>query len=133
MKFTYNKAREKMLTKQFDWLNDVFKLMFVAIDYVPDRTHVYVSEIPSAAILKRSDALSSKAATDGYATGLPNEFLLYRNAAPVYAVIVYRDTGDDASSELVAYTDDGPALPFVGIGFNYTVTYNATLGGFFRA
>lgn len=133
MKFTYNIAREMMLTKQFDWLNDEFKLAFLSILYAPDPTHQYLSEIPPAAILRTSDALTNKSAADGNAAGVPNEFLLYRNTDPVVGILIFRDTGNPATSELCSYTDDGPALPFVGIGFNYTVTYNAVLGGYFRA
>jgi hypothetical protein len=77
--------------------------------------------------------MTGKTATDGFAAGLTPEFLLFNSARPVAGILLYQDTGVDATSKLICFSNDGPALPFVGVGFNYTVSYNATSGGFYQA
>jgi hypothetical protein len=129
----YNKHRERLQTGLFDWLTATVKVAFVAGDYVADVDDEFLSAVPGSAILIRSGAMTGKTADDGFAAGLTPEFLLYRNARPTVGILLYQDTGVDATSNLICYSDDGPGLPFVGLGFNYAVSYNATLGGFYQA
>lgn len=132
--FIYGKHRERLLTGVFNWLAADIRMAFVAIDYVPDEdADEFLADIPSAAILIRSGSLTGKTASLGYAAGLTPEFLLYRNERPVAGILLFEHTGNDATARLLSFSSDGPAIPFIGVGFNYTVSYNAAEGGFYRA
>jgi hypothetical protein len=130
----YGKHRQRLQTAGFNWNTANIKMAFVAVDYVPDGdVDEFLTDLPTDSILARSGVLSGKTATSGFAAGLTPAFLLYRNDRPVVGVLLFEDTGVDATSKLICYSDDGPALPFVGVGFNYAVSYNAVDGGFYRA
>jgi hypothetical protein len=132
--FIYGKHREKLLTAAFNWLTSDIRMAFVTSGYVPNQdVDEFLSVIDPAHILIRSGSLTGKTATSGYAAGLTPEFLLYRNENPVAGIVLFLHTGVDATARLLAYSNDGPALPFVGLGFNYAVSYNAAQGGFYRA
>lgn len=132
--FIYGKHRERLLTGVFSWLSTDIRMAFVAVDYVPDEdADEFLADVPVNAILTRSGSLTGKTATLGFAAGLTPEFLLYRNERPVAAIILFEHTGNDATARLLCFSSDGPAIPFVGVGFNYAVSYNAAKGGFYRA
>lgn len=130
----FSKHRQRLQSAGFNWSTASIKLAFVSAAYVPNAdTNEFLSDLPSGSILARSGVLTGKSVTDGYAAGLTPQFLLYRNDTPVTGIILFEDTGVDATSKLICYSSDGPALPFTGVGFNYSVSYNAAYGGFYRA
>lgn len=132
--FIYGKHREELLTGAFNWLTGDIRMAFVAIDYAPNEdVDEFLADLPANSIIERSESLTGKTATLGYAAGLTPEFLLYRNERPVAGILLFEHTGSDATARLLAFSNDGPALPFIGIGFNYAVSYNALQGGFYRA
>lgn len=132
--FIYGEHRERLLTGAFNWLTADIRMAFVTSAYVASQdTDEFVADIDPAHILIRSGSLTGKTATLGFAAGLTPEFLLYRNENPAAGIVLFEHTGDDATARLLAYSNDGPALPFVGLGFNYAVSYNAAQGGFYRA
>lgn len=132
MNFKYNKARERFLTGQVNWLTDTIKTLVVNGFYNANPAHEYVSEIPPGAIIRRSDPLTSKAATDGYARAAAVPYPLFSSQQQVRGIVFYKDTGDDATSPLLAYVDDGVAFPFMPLGFDYAFAYDTIEGGFFR-
>lgn len=131
MNFKYNLARERFLTAQFNWLTADVKLLVLAGNYNADPAHQFVADIPESAIVARSAVAASKAADDGYARAIP--FQLFSLLGPeITAAVLYQDTGDDATSMLLAYVDDGFAFPFQPLGFDYAFAYDSIEGGFFR-
>lgn len=129
----YDDLRERLLTAQFNWMTAPVWVAFVSDGYVADPAHINLTDIPTGALLARTGPLTSKDATGGYARGIPPEMKLFRNGTPVAGIVLFENTGIDATSKLICYTNDGPALPFLGVGFDYAVAFNAALGGFFRA
>jgi hypothetical protein len=128
--FKYDNYREEAGNGTMQWPTLNVKLAFVSILYEPDPAHVFLSEVEG--LLATSGSFTNLFITDGYATGLCPEFLLLRNDDPITGALLFDDTGDPATSKLIAYSDDGPAFPFTAIGFDYTVAYNAAEGGWFR-
>jgi hypothetical protein len=133
MNIVYNSLRERMLNAQFNWMTATVKLAFVSEAYVANPADVTLADLPPDSILVRSGALTSKTTTDGYARGNPPEIRSFRNGTPVGGILLYEDSGSDLTSTLICYSNDGPAIPFTGIGFNYSVGFNSSLGGFFRS
>lgn len=46
--------------------------------------------------------------------------------ASVEAIVIYKDTGNTATSNLIAYIDSGTGLPVTPNGGNITVSWNAS-------
>jgi hypothetical protein len=130
--FKYDYARELFLTKQINWLTDEIRLLVVDGNYIPLRTHQTISNIPPSAIVRRSEPFTGKTAPEGYARALPVPLFSLVHGQPITGVVIYLNTGDDTSSVLLAYVDDGIVFPMQALGFDYYFAYDATEGGFFR-
>jgi hypothetical protein len=130
--FKYNYARQLALTTGIGWTTNNVKLLAVNANYVPNEAHQYVSQINPAAIVARTANMANKTATDGFARGSPVTLFSLLSNSEVEGVILYIDSGDDATSVLLAYVDDGIAFPFMPLGFDYAFAYDSIEGGFFR-
>lgn len=128
--FKYNNYRQESGNGTMNWPSLNVKAALVSASYAPDANDVYLSEVPG--ILKISDSFTGLAIIDGFAVGLCPEFLLFRNDSQVAAAILFDDTGNAGTSRLIAFSNDGPGFPFLPVGFNYSLTYNAADGGWFQ-
>lgn len=126
----YAKGRERFLLKQLDWVNDTIRACLVDNTYSFSESHEYLSSVaPTARIM--SVTIPNRTGTDGYALGDPVEFVGVVVVNPVTQVVFYRDTGDAATSPLIAYYDTVADFPLTQSG-KYTLHPDAVLGGFFR-
>lgn len=128
----YNAARVRFATAALNWSTAVINAMLVDGTYAPLASHAHVSDIPSGAIITRDKVVTGKAiTTDGVCYGVIPTFTALLAAPPVAAVILYENTGVDATSGLIYY-GAGVGFPFNAQGFDYTVGFDVTNGGFFR-
>lgn len=131
--FVYNAARVRFARAQLDWTSAVINAMLVNSSYSPLPTHTHVSEISSGAIIARDVVLTANAVnSSGVCYGLIPTFSALLAAQPVIGLILYENTGDDTTSSLIYYSSGGVGFPFDAQGFDYTVGYDLTNGGFFR-
>lgn len=137
--FLYGNASQKFGTGAFDWPSLRVGALLVSALYVPFANQdTYVSDIPSAAILARSDQnhgggdLTNMAMTNGIAQGLIPPFLALLTTIPIVAVVLFVDTGTDSTSQLIYYSSNGAGFPFTPEGFNYAVVAAGLLGGWFQ-
>jgi hypothetical protein len=121
----YDKGREKFLTGSISWTTDTIKLVFVdSADYTPNlATHEFLSSIPSAGRVAISGAFTGKTATNGVAdaddvtvTNVTGDQFEY--------IIIFKDTGNEATSPLIAFLDTVTGLPFTPSGSDITVRWN---------
>jgi hypothetical protein len=121
----YDKGREKFLTGSISWTTDTIKLVFVdSADYTPNlATHEFLSDIPSAGRVAISGAFTGKTATNGVAdaddvtvTNVTGDQFEY--------IIIFKDTGNEATSPLIAFLDTVTGLPFTPSGSDITVRWN---------
>lgn len=85
-------------------------------------TDEFMSDITSGGDVARSGALSGKSVTSG--TFDANDITITAvSGATVEAVVLYKDTGADASSPLIAWFD---VSTFTPNGSDVTVTFNAS-------
>jgi hypothetical protein len=130
----YPFARELFATRQLDWRASIVRGLFLPAVYVPVFTDHYLSDIPVAMRIAISEEITGRTAVDGVCTGSPAKFpLLFDNRAVAQALL-FVDSGDEATSILVAYLGDDNMVnePFVPVGLNYYIYPNAAEGGFFR-
>lgn len=137
--FLYGNASQQFGTAQWNWPALSVGALLVSGAYVPQiNVDTYVSSIPPTAILARSDQghgagdLTNLAMTFGIAQGILPPFLALLTTVPVVAVVLFVDTGDDTTSQLIYYSSSGAGFPFTPEGFNYAIVPAGILGGWFQ-
>lgn len=108
----YDKGREGFLDGSIDWDSDNIKAVAVdAADYtVSISTHQFLSDIPAPARVATSPNLSGKTVTAGVAD-CDDILLTAVTGDSIEAVVIYKDTGVEATSRLIAYIEAGPVTP----------------------
>lgn len=107
--------------------------LLVTSAYIPNPiTDQTVSNIPAAAIIARAGPMTSQAAVNGVCSGILPQFNSLISSVPAAAIVLYYNTGSDASSQLIYYSSDGVGFPLALQGFNYAVAYDQQLGGWFQ-
>ena len=121
----YDKGREAFLTGDIDWLNDNIKVTLVDTnDYTANlSTDQFYSSVPLAARIASSGNLSSKTAASGVADAADVLFTSVRGDVSE-ALVIWQDTGVEASSRLIAYIDVASGLPVTPNGGDITVQWD---------
>ena len=121
----YDKARQKFLDGSISWSSDNIKIVLVdAADYtVSLSTHEFLSDIPSGARVATSDNLGNKTSTSGIADA-DNVTFTAVTGDPSEAIVIYKDTTNAATSDLIAYIDTATGLPVTPNGGDITITWD---------
>ena len=130
----YDKFRQARMTADtnIDLENEDIRVILVdAADYTFSQAHDFLDDVPGAARVAVSGALASKTVTDGVFDAADVTFTAV-TGDPSEALIIYRHTGVEATSRLIAYIDTGfTGLPVTPNGGNITVEWNAS--GIFKS
>jgi hypothetical protein len=94
-------------------------------DYVYSDTHEFLSSVGAGARVATSAALASKTVVDGVFDAADTVFSA-ATGDPSEAMILYIDTGVDATSRLVVYLDTETGLPVTPNGADINVAWNAS-------
>lgn len=99
--------------------------------YTYSATHQFLSDVPSAARIASSAALTTKTVTNGVFDADDATFTSVPagtgSASAAEALIIYVDTGTVGTSPLVGYLDTGVSgLPVTPNGGNISLTFNAS-------
>lgn len=130
--FCYDAMRERWATTGQNLLTSTIKAMLVSAAYSAAPAHVFVSQVNSGAILARSGTVTNKSAAKGiFACEIPELEALLSGSNAV-GLILYVDTGSDATSRLIYYSSDGVGFPFQPQGINYFIGYDQANGGFLQ-
>ncbi len=107
----YDLARQSFLSQNpaLDWDSDTIKVMLIKTAQSFSNAHQFVSDLTGANIVQRSGALASKTVTNGVADAADVTFSAV-TAGSTVTLIVYKDTGSDATSPLIAWIDTGTNL-----------------------
>ena len=121
----YDKARQKFLDGSISWSSDNIKIVLVdAADYtVSLASHEFLSDIPSGARVATSDNLGNKTSTSGIADA-DNVTFTAVTGDPSEAIVIYKDTTNAATSDLIAYIDTATGLPVTPNGGDITITWD---------
>ena len=121
----YDKARERFLTGQFNWTTDSIKAVLVDTGaYTVSLTsHEFLSDISSSARVSTSGAFTGKTTTGGAADA--NDITFSSVSGPsIEAIVIYADTGTEATSPLIAFIDTATGLPITPNGGDIIVTWD---------
>ena len=121
----YAKARKKFLDADVDWSLDTIKCVLVdTADYTVNlTTHEFLSDVPLAARVATSSAFTVKTSDNGIADAADITFTAVSGDTSE-ALVIYKDTGDAATSPLIAYIDVATGLPVTPTGGNIDVTFD---------
>lgn len=119
----YTLGASKLLTGDIDWDSHVIKCALVDTGaYTPDfDADEFLSDL-SGAVVATSGALTDKAVTAGVATADDAVFTSV-SGSTVEAIVIYRDTGVDATSSLLAYVDSAAGLPYTPTGSSVSFSW----------
>ena len=121
----FDAARQRFLEGQFNWLTDTIKVILVDTGaYTPQTAiHQYLADIPPSARIAGPVTLTSKATVGGAADGADVTFTSV-SGPTIEAIVIYRDTGTEAASPLIAYIDTATGLPITPNGGDIIVTWD---------
>lgn len=122
----YAKGREGFLAGDIDWdANDIRCILIDTGLYTVNlSTHDNLDDIPSgAARVSTSGALSGKTVTDGVADANDVTFTAV-SGNTVEAIVIYKHTGTESTSRLIAYIDTATGLPLTPNGGDITIVWD---------
>lgn len=108
----YDTGRAAFLLGDIDWAADNIKAVLVdSADYTVDlANHQFLSDIPSGGRVATSGNFTGKTTTAGVADA-DDITLTGVSGDQSEAVVIYRDSGSPATSQLIAYIDTATGLP----------------------
>lgn len=121
----YDNGREAFLNGGINWTADDIRVVLVDTnDYTVNlATHVFLSSVPIAARVAVSGALTAKTATNGVADAADVTWPLV-TGDQTEAMVIYKHTGVDATSHLIAYLDTATGLPVTPSGSDISVQWD---------
>lgn len=120
----YPKGREGFLDGNIDWDTHTIKALLVDADYVYNAAHDNLDDVAAAGRVNTAQTLASKTVTDGVADAADVVWVSVTNATPIVAVILFKDTGVESTSRLIAYIDNLAGLPLTPNGGNVTASWD---------
>ena len=133
MSALYDKGREGFLGKVIGWDTDDIRCILVDVaDYTVNlATHDNLNDIPAAARVAVSVALTGKTITDGVADAADVTFPSV-TGDPCEALVIYQHTGNEATSRLIAYIDTATGLPVSPNGNDVIVRWDSGANRIFK-
>lgn len=129
----YDAGREGFLAGLIDWDADDIRLILIDTnDYTVNlSTHDFLDDIPAAARVATSSALTGKTTTAGVADA--NDVTLSSvSGDPSEALVLYKHTGVEGTSRLIAYIDTATGLPITPNGADISVVFANTANKIFK-
>lgn len=113
----YDSARQGFLEAQINWLTDTIKALLVdAGSYTPNtQTHQFLADINFSSRIAGPVTLTSKTTTGGAADAADCTFTSVSGAS-IEMIVIYKDTGTEATSPLIAMIDTATGLPITPNG-----------------
>lgn len=130
----YDAARAAFLNADIDWTADDIRAILIDTGTytVNLSTHDFLDDIPGGARVATSSALSGKTSAAGVADANDVTFSAV-SGATVEAVVLYKHTGTESTSNLIAYMDTGmTGLPVTPNGGDITVQWANTTNRIFK-
>lgn len=121
----YDKGREGFLDGSIDWDTDDIRVILVdTADYTVDlATHDNLDDVPAAARVAVSGSLAGKTKTNGVADANDVTFSAV-SGDPSEALVIYKHTGTESTSRLIAYIDTATGLPVTPNGGDINVQWD---------
>jgi hypothetical protein len=123
--FIYTKAKQAFLGGQINLSTDTIKAALVTSSYVPDQNGDQFVDDLGLNRLGTDQTLTGKTITNGVFDA-DNATFPSITGPSIGGIVIYKDTGDAATSPLIAYIGSGIGLPAVPDGSNVVVSWPNT-------
>lgn len=109
---------------EFDIAADTYKVILVDLaDYTFSAAHEFLSSVPAAA--RVAEGTLANPAMVGRAFDADDITISGVTGDESEALIIYKDTGVEATSRLIYFSDTGTNLPFTPNGGDLAITWDA--------
>lgn len=123
----YKKGKEQFAGGGINWTGDNIKCLLVdsGAYTVDTNTHDFLDDVPAGSRIATSGNLAGKTKTNGVCDANDVTFTAVSGVQSEY-LIVYKDTGTESTSPLIAFYDTATGLPVTPNGGDITVQWNAS-------
>lgn len=135
----YDHGRQAFLEGAIDWLNDDIRVVLIdTATYTVDlAAHDFLDDIAAAARVATSAADLSNKTSDVPVGGVADAddlVIASVSGASIEAFVAYVDTGNEATSQLIAYWDqnDVTGLPLTPNGGDVTIAWDSGANRIFK-
>ena len=129
----YGLGRQAFLEGAIPWLTANIKVYLVDVaDYtVAIDTHDFADDVATVGKVATSGNLASKTSSLGVANAAGVTFTAV-TGDPSEALIIWRDTGTQSTSQLICYIDTATGLPVTPNGGDITITWDTGANKIFK-
>ena len=123
----YDKARQRFLEGQINWNTDTIKAMLIDTGaYTANfSSHEFLSDVGTSARISGTVGLTlTGKATAGGAADAGDVTFTSVSGPSIEAILLYKDTGTESTSPLIAFIDTGTGLPITPNGGDIIVTWD---------
>lgn len=123
----YPKGKEALLRGEVDLEDDDIKIVLVTSSYTYDDDHETLDDVPGGSRVAMSAALTSTTVTGG-AFDADDVTFVALTGSTVAAYVVFKDTGTESTSTLLAFIDtrgDTTPISYTPNGSDLLLTHNA--------
>jgi hypothetical protein len=122
----YDKGRQAFLEGSIAYLTDTIKVALVTNGYTPNlSTHQFYSDLtPGSNVVGTPQTLGSKTSTNGVANAANVTYTAVTAGSTVTYLAIYKDTGSNSTSPLIALIDTATGLPVSTNGGDITVSWD---------
>jgi hypothetical protein len=124
----YPKGKKAILDGDVDFLTDTIKIVLCDATVTYNSAHDFLDDIAAGDRVATSGALASRTTLDGQFDAADVTFSAL-SGNTVTSWILFKDTGTEATSQLIAFFDTvsgGGALSFTPNGGNFTLSFGAS-------
>lgn len=128
----YDTGRNAFLLGDIDWVADDIRVILIDVaDYTVNlATHDFLNDIPAGARVA-TVALSGKSASAGVADASDPTFTAVTGDQSE-ALVIYKHTGTESTSQLIAYITDATGLPATPNGNDIVLTWDGGANKIFK-
>lgn len=129
----FGKGREGFLDGSIDWDTDDIRAILIdtALYTVSIDVHDNLDDVAAGSRVATSGSLASKTVTLGVADAADVTFSSVSGAS-IEAIILYKHTGTESTSRLIAYIDTGTGFPTTPNGADIAVVWDSGANRIFR-
>jgi hypothetical protein len=130
----YDLGRQAFLEGDIDYITDTIKVALVRSTYTPNvATHQYYSDLtPGTHVVGTPQTLTSKSSTAGVANASSVTFSSVTGGSTVSYLVLYKDTGVNSTSPLIALIDTATGLPVSTNGGDITISWDTGSNKIFK-
>ena len=129
----YDYGRDQFLQGNIDWVNDTIKVVLIDTDdyTVSLTTHQNLDDVAAGARVATATLANPTASGAGVADGDDVTFSAV-SGDQSEALVIYKDSGVESTSPLIAYIDTATGLPVTPSGSDISVAWDSGTNRIFK-